>query len=214
MAGLEAHLLNFIKDILSAISYPGIFLLMMIEGFGIPIPSELTMPFSGFLASAEGGNKFVLPLAITVGAAGEIVGGIIAYALGYFGGRPILIRYGRFVLLSEDELERAEVWFGRYGDWIVLVTRLLPAIRSFIALPAGVVRMPFWRFLLYGALGSAIWSTALALLGHTLGQHWETVSNDVRRYNVVIVVVVVLLVAFAVYKRFSGARRESQRDAA
>ena len=214
MAGIEEHLLTFIKDVLSAISYPGIFLLMMIEGFGIPIPSELTMPFSGFLASAQGGNKFLLPAAIAAGAAGEIVGGIIAYVLGYFGGRPILVRYGRFVLLSEEELERGEAWFARYGDWVVFVTRLLPAIRSFIALPAGVVRMPFWRFLLYGAIGSVIWCTALTLLGHTLGQHWETVSSDIRRYNVVIVVVVVLLVAFAVYKRVSGGRRESQRDAA
>lgn len=213
MSGLEAHLLNLIKDVLAAISYPGVFLLMMIEGFGIPIPSELTMPFSGFLATSQGGNKFVLPLVIVVGAAGEITGGIIAYALGYYGGRPVLERYGQFVFLSSEELERAEVWFARYGDWIVFITRLLPAIRSFIALPAGVVRMPFWRFLLYGAIGSLIWCTVLALLGHTLGQHWESVSNDIRRYNVIIIAVVVLLVAFAIYKRVSTVRR-SERDAA
>lgn len=206
MAGLETHLLTFIKNVLSTVGYPGVFLLMTIEGFGIPIPSELTMPFSGFLTTTAGGSKFLLPAAIAVGAAGEITGGIIAYVLGYLGGRPVLERYGRAVLLSPEELERAEVWFGKYGDWVVLITRLLPAIRSFIALPAGVVRMPFWRFLLYGAIGSAVWCSVLAIIGRTLGQHWQTLSTDLRRYDVVIVVVVVLLIAFAVYKRVTAGR--------
>lgn len=201
MSGLESHLLTLVKDVLSTIGYPGVFLLMMIEGFGIPIPSELTMPFSGFLASSAGGNKFVLPVAILVGAAGEITGGVIAYAVGYYGGRPVLERYGRVVFLSPEELERGETWFGRYGDWIVLVTRLMPAIRSFIALPAGVVRMPFWRFLVYGAIGSLIWCTALAVLGHTLGDHWESVSSALRRYNLIIVAAVVLILGFAIFHR-------------
>lgn len=208
MAGLEAHILTVIKDLLAAIGYPGVFLLMTIEGFGIPIPSELTMPFSGFLASGAGGNKFVLPAVVAVGAAGEITGGILAYLLGYFGGRPVLDRYGRAVLLSPEELERAEVWFRRYGDWVVLITRLLPAIRSFIALPAGVVRMPFWRFLMYGAIGSIIWTGVLALVGHTLGQHWQTVSGDLRRYDLVLAVIVIALIAFAIYKRLTAGKRD------
>lgn len=206
MAGLEAHILTFIKDLLGAIGYPGVFILMAIEGFGIPIPSELTMPFSGFLASAAGGSKFSLPVVIGIGAAGEVSGGVIAYALGFFGGRPVLIRYGRLVLLSPAELERGEIWFGKYGDWVVLVTRLLPAIRSFIALPAGVVRMPFWRFLLFSAVGSIIWTTALALIGHALGQHWQSVSSGIRKYDVVIVAVVVILILFAIYKRVTAGR--------
>ena len=208
MAGLEQHLLTFVKNFLGTVGYPGVFLLMTIEGFGIPIPSELTMPFSGFLSTAAGGSKFLLPVAIVVGAAGEVTVGIVAYALGYYGGRPVLERYGRVVLLTEAELEKAQVWFWRYGDWVVLVTRLLPAIRSFIALPAGVVRMPFWRFLGYSALGSLIWCTVLAVVGRVLGQHWASVSSDLRRYDVVILVLIVLLVAFAVYKRLWGHRDE------
>lgn len=207
MGALESHLLSFIKDFLSSVGYPGIFLLMAIEGFGVPIPSEITMPFSGFLSSSAGGSKFLLPFAIVAGALGEITGGLAAYYIGYMGGRPVLARYGRVVLLSEEELERGHRWFEQYGDWVVLVTRLLPAVRSFIALPAGVVRMPFWRFLAFSALGSLIWCTALALLGHTLGQHWEQVSNDTRRYNVIIIAVLVLLIAFAIYKRVSTLRR-------
>jgi membrane protein DedA with SNARE-associated domain len=213
VAGLEQHILVFIKNFLTAVGYPGVFALMTIEGFGIPIPSELTMPFSGFLASAAGGSKFILPVAIAVGAAGEITGGILAYALGYFGGRPVLERYGRLVLLSPAELERGEEWFGRYGDWVVLITRLLPAIRSFIALPAGVVRMPFWRFLVYSAIGSAVWCAVLAVIGQTLGQHWASVSSSLRRYDIIIVIVVVALIVFAIYKRLTAGRgEEDQRE--
>jgi membrane protein DedA with SNARE-associated domain len=207
MAGLEQDLLTFVKNFLTSVGYPGVFVLMMIEGFGIPIPSELTMPFSGFLASSAGGNKFSLIPAIVVGAAGEVTGGVLAYWLGYFGGRRALERYGRFVLISADELERGESWFGRYGDWIVLGTRLLPAIRSFIALPAGVVRMPFWRFLIYGAIGSAIWCTVLVLIGHALGQNWNSVSSSLRKYDVIIIVALVLLVSFALYKRLTAGRK-------
>ncbi|HZU14783.1 MAG TPA: DedA family protein [Chloroflexota bacterium] len=210
MTGLEAHFLTLIKHLLTAIGYPGVFVLMTIEGFGIPIPSELTMPFSGFLSSAAGGHKFILPVVVAIGAAGEITGGIIAYALGYYGGRPILDNYGRVVFLSPEDLLSAERWFARYGDWVVLVTRLLPAIRSFIALPAGVVRMPFWRFLVYGTIGSVVWCAVLALIGNALGQHWQQVSSGASRYNVILLLVLVALIAFAVYKRLAagGLRRD------
>jgi membrane protein DedA with SNARE-associated domain len=180
---------------------------MAIEGFGVPIPSELTMPFSGFLTTGAGGSKFILVVAIIVGTIGEVSGGVVAYWIGHKGGRPILHRYGRAVLVSDEELEKAEIWFKKYGDWVVLVTRLLPAVRSFIALPAGVVRMPFWRFLLYSTIGSAVWCTVLAVIGMVLGQHWNSVSGDLRKYDVIIIVVVVALIAFAVYKRLQGVRR-------
>jgi membrane protein DedA with SNARE-associated domain len=212
MAGLEEHILTLIKNFLTTVGYPGVFLLMAIEGFGIPIPSEITMPFSGFLATAAGGSKFSLPVAIAVGSVGELAGGIFAYFLGYFGGRPILERYGKVVLLRTEELEKAETWFSRYGDWVVLVTRLLPAIRSFIALPAGVVRMPFWRFLLYGAVGTVVWCTVLALIGHALGQHWQTLGNNLRKYDVVILIAVVLLIVFAIYKRLTAGRGEIESE--
>jgi len=206
MAGLENHLLSFVKDFLSAVGYPGVFALMAIEGFGIPIPSELTMPFSGFLATSAGGNKFILPAAVLVGAVGEVTGGVLAYYLGYFGGRPVLERYGRIVLVSSADLEKGERWFARYGNWVVFVMRLLPAVRSFIALPAGVVRMPFSRFLAFSAAGSLIWCTALTLIGHTLGQHWNSVSGNLRKYDVVILILLVLLITFVVYKRLSAVR--------
>lgn len=209
MSGIEEHLLTFVKNFLSAAGYPGVFVLMAIEGFGIPIPSELTMPFSGFLSSSAGANKFVLPAAVVIGTAGEVAGGVVAYFVGYFGGRPAIRRYGRFVLISDEELEKGESWFGRYGDWIVLVTRLLPAVRSFIAFPAGVVRMPFWRFLAYSAVGSLVWCAVLAIVGHSLGQHWASVSTGLRRYDVLIVVLIVALIAFALFQRLKHHRRRA-----
>jgi membrane protein DedA with SNARE-associated domain len=212
MHGLETHILTFVKHFLSTVGYPGVFALMAIEGFGIPIPSELTMPFSGFLSSAAGGSKFSPVPVIAVGAAGEVFGGLLAYMLGYFGGRPVLERYGRLVLLSPDELERGETWFRRYGDWIVLAVRLLPAIRSFIALPAGVVRMPLARFLVYSAIGSTVWCAVLVIIGHALGQQWDNVSSSLSRYNPIIVAVVVLLIAFGVYKRVTAGRDDQEPE--
>jgi membrane protein DedA with SNARE-associated domain len=214
MGGLEAHLLTFVKDFLTSAGYPGVFLLMAIEGSGIPIPSELTMPFSGFLSTAVGGNKFVLSVAIIAGTLGEVTGGVIAYTVGYFGGRPVLQRYGRVVLLSEYELERGEKWFERYGDWVVLVVRLLPAVRSFIAFPAGVVRMRFWRFLLYSTIGSAAWCTMLALVGQALGKNWNSISNHLRGWDILVFVVLILLTAFTFYKRISTVRHRRRAAAA
>ena len=206
MGGLEEHILTFIKHFLGTVGYPGIFVLMAIEGFGIPIPSELTMSFSGFLTSGEGGNKMSLPVAITVGALGEVVGAVFAYGLGYWGGRPMLRRYGRLVFVGDDELQRGESWFIKYGDWIVLVSRMLPAVRSFIALPAGVVRMPLWRFVLYSLIGSSIWCAALVLIGHQLGQHWQSIGRDVRRYELILAVIAVGLGGYAIYVRLARRR--------
>lgn len=213
MANLETHLLDLVKNFLSAVGYPGVFLLMTIEGFGIPIPSELTMPFAGALTTSYGGFRFSLLPAVVVGAAGEWFGSTLAYYLGFYGGRPILDRYGRLVLLSPDELERAERWFGRYGDWVVLVSRLLPAVRSFIALPAGVVRMPYWRFAAYTALGSFLWCLVLVLIGHALGQHWNSVSTSLRKYDVLIFVAAAFLIVFGIYKRITAGRRASPQPA-
>jgi membrane protein DedA with SNARE-associated domain len=117
------------------------------------------------------------------------------------------------VLLSHDELERGHRWFERYGDWVVLVTRLLPAVRSFIAFPAGVVRMPFWRFLLFSAVGSAIWCSVLGVVGFELGKHWKSVSGSLRGWDVVLVLILVALIAFAVYKRLHSTRRRGEEAA-
>jgi membrane protein DedA with SNARE-associated domain len=180
-----------------------VFVLMALESACIPIPSEVVMPFAGYL-SYHG----TLSLAAVVIAAtlANVVGGLVAYAVGRVGGRPFILRYGRYILLSQRHLEQAESWFERRGDITVLICRMLPALRTFISLPAGVARMPVGRFLLYSAIGSLPWNFVLAYAGFKLGQYWSLVDTYVKPLTYVGALV---LVAAVVWFWF-GRRTRSQ----
>jgi membrane protein DedA with SNARE-associated domain len=186
------------------LGYPAVILMMAIESACIPLPSEIIMPFSGFLVSR---GDFNLHLAAASGAVGNLIGSIAAYAAGAYGGRGFIERYGRYVLISPHELARADRWFGRYGDWTVLVARMLPIVRTFISLPAGVSRMPFGRFVVFTFVGALPWCYLLTYIGKVLGDHWE----DIRYYfhGVDYAVAAVLVVMFAVwlYRHIRSARR-------
>lgn len=212
MGAFETHLLHLVTNVLTAIGYPGLFLLMAIEGFGIPIPSEVTMPFSGYLTTSPGGNVFSVPGAIIVGAAGEVFGSLVAFSIGFSGGRAVIDRYGHVFHLRAEEMERAETWFKRYGDWVIIVARLLPVVRGIISLPAGVVRMSVYRFALYSTVGSAVWCVLLVLFGHALGTHWKQVGNDVHQYNYVLIIIVALAVVAFVVREFLGRRASIRRQ--
>ena len=160
----------FIISLISGSGYLGIVLLMAIESACIPLPSEMIMPFSGYLVST---GRFSLIGVALAGAVGCNVGSIIAYYIGARGGRPLAERYGHYVLVTRHDLERAEHWFTRYGDWAVFFARLLPVVRTFIALPAGIARMNFVRFNIYTFLGSLPWCWALAYAGMKLGERWK-----------------------------------------
>jgi membrane protein DedA with SNARE-associated domain len=166
-----AALAIWIIAVISGGGYLGIVVLMAIESACIPLPSEIIMPFSGYLVST---GRFDLYLVATAGAIGCNVGSIAGYELGRHGGRPLIERWGKYVLMSAHELDRAERFFARWGDLTVLVCRLLPAIRSFIAFPAGVARMPLLRFHIYTFVGSWPWCFALAWVGMKLGDQWRT----------------------------------------
>lgn len=168
---LLAPIAAWIIGVISASGYLGIALLMAIESACIPLPSEIIMPFSGYLVST---GRFSLWAVATAGAIGCNVGSVAAYELGKRGGRPLVERYGRYVLMSVHDLARAEAFFARFGSITVLVCRLLPLVRSFIAFPAGVARMPLWRFHVYTFLGSWPWCFALAWVGMKLGAAWES----------------------------------------
>ena len=163
----------WITHIISEWGYTGIVLLMAIESACIPLPSEIIMPFAGFLVFK---GVFSWWGVATAGALGCVLGSIPAYYLGLWGGRAFILRYGRYVFLSAHDLERAEHWFARYGNWAVFWARLLPAIRTFIALPAGILRMPMLPFILYTFVGSWIWCAGLAYLGIQLGEHWKDIQ--------------------------------------
>src|SRR5689334_1171628 len=136
----------FVISVIAALGYPGIILLMAIESACIQLPSEIILPFSGYLAYT---GRFSLVGVATAGAIGCNVGSIVAYYAGVWGGRPFLVRYGKYVLISPREMAMADRWFERHGEWTVFVGRLLPVIRTFIALPAGIARMDFWKFNVY-----------------------------------------------------------------
>jgi membrane protein DedA with SNARE-associated domain len=166
-----AALHYFVVTVISTLGYPGVALLMGIESACIPLPSELIMPYAGFLVHI---GRFNLWLAALAGAIGCNLGSVIAYEIGYYGGRPLVERFGRVIWLSRHELDMADRLFQRHGGITILISRMLPVIRTFIALPAGVARMPRARFHLYTFVGSFPWCLGLAYVGLLLGERWDT----------------------------------------
>jgi membrane protein DedA with SNARE-associated domain len=174
-----AALTTFTISVISTTGYWGIVLLMAIESACIPLPSEIIMPFAGALtvpaiAAQYGRETFSLWWVATAGAIGCNVGSIVAYEIGYYGGRPLVERFGSWILITRHELEMADRFFARFGNWAVFISRLLPVIRTFIALPAGVARMPRIPFHIYTFLGSWPWCLGLAYVGQVLGERWNT----------------------------------------
>src|SRR2546430_8048304 len=165
----------FIIAIISMFGYAGVVLLMAIESACIPLPSEIIMPFSGYLVYT---GRFNLWLVSIAGAFGCVVGSLVAYWVGMYGGRPLIEKYGRYLLISNHDLNLADRWFDRFGEIIVFVGRLLPAIRTFIAFPAGVARMNLKKFVLYTFAGSLPWCLGLSYAGKKLAEQWDT---DLRR---------------------------------
>ena len=197
----------FVVATISQGGYLGIVLLMAIESACIPLPSEIIMPFSGYLVFT---GRFDLALVATAGAIGCNVGSALAYAVGYFGGRPLVERWGGYLLLSRHELELADHFFERYGAITIFVCRLLPVIRTFIALPAGIVRMPQAKFHLYTFLGSWPWCYALAYVGYRLGEQWDTdprLKQAFHDFHLVIVGAMALALAAYVWYRWKNRLR-------
>lgn len=161
---------GIIVSVISASGYLGIVVLMAVESACIPLPSEIIMPFAGYLVSTGQLNLWLVALA---GAVGCNIGSTIAYAIGYWGGRPLAERWGRYVLLNPHDIDVAERFFTRYGVATVFIGRLLPVVRTFIALPAGFAKMNMWKFQIYSFVGSLIWCLALAYAGDQLGIQWN-----------------------------------------
>lgn len=194
--GLLGH---FIIAAISHTGYLGIAGLMAIESACIPIPSEVIMPFSGYLVFL---GRFRLVWVALAGALGCNVGSIVAYAVGATGGRRLVESYGRYVLISRKDLEMADHWFDRFGDVTVFVARLLPVVRTFIALPAGVARMNFLRFNVYTFLGSFPWCLGLAYVGVKMGANWDTLGPYFHRFDGVLLLLFILAVVWFVAHRW------------
>ena len=206
LESIIASLAGLIIAIIGAGGYAGIALLMAIESACIPLPSEIIMPFSGYLVST---GRFELWAVATAGAIGCNIGSTLAYYVGYWGGRRAVERWGRYILLNPKDLERADGFFARWGSATVFVSRLLPVIRTFIALPAGIARMNQAKFQIYTFLGSWPWCFALAYVGMKLGKAWNsdpTLRNALHRFDAVIVAALLLGVAWYVWRHLKGAR--------
>lgn len=190
----------FIVGTISTLGYGGIVLLMAIESACIPLPSEIIMPFSGYLVSRGEMNLWLVGLA---GAVGCVVGSMVAYWVGMYGGRPLIEKYGRYVLISHHDLDLADRWFAKYGEVIVFVSRMMPVIRTFIAFPAGVARMNIPRFIIYTFAGSLPWCIGLAYVGQKLGEKWDkdpTLKNLFHRFDFIIGIVIVLAAAWWIWR--------------
>lgn len=179
---LEA-LASFIIAVISSMGLPGIVLLMGIESACIPLPSEVIMPFAGYLVFRGEHSLWGVALA---GALGCVIGSVPAYYLGMYGGRPLIERYGRYILMSPRDLDLADRWFARHGEATVFFARLLPVVRTFIAFPAGVARMEMKRFLVYTFAGSLPWCLGLAYVGMELGERWPVLKGYFHKFDLVI----------------------------
>src|SRR5437763_6381846 len=200
----------FIVATISTLGYAGIVLLMAIESASIPLPSEIIMPFSGYLVYT---GRFNIWLVSIAGAFGCVVGSLAAYWVGMYGGRPLIEKYGRYVLISHHDLDLADRWFARFGEIIVFASRLLPVVRTFIAFPAGVARMNLTRFTVYTFLGSLPWCLGLAYVGQVLREQWdknETLKSWFHRFDFLIGVVILTGAAWWVWRHLKHSRPQEQ----
>lgn len=219
MSQILDQLRIIIEQIITGIGYPGITVVMFTENVFPPIPSELVMPFAGFLAAR---GEFTFVGVVVAGVIGSVLGALVLYYIGVWADelliRNFIRRYGRWFLLSENDLNRALSFFGKYGEAVVFFGRLIPIIRSIISIPAGMNRMPLPKFLFFTALGTTIWTGVLAYAGVFLGENWEAVLDIVDQYQditlVVLVILVVIFVATRLMQRFRGQKTSATEEVA
>ncbi|MBI2542742.1 MAG: DedA family protein [Candidatus Aenigmarchaeota archaeon] len=196
VSSLIAIFITKITEIVATIGYPGIFILMVMESAALPVPSEAVMPFAGYLATQGRFNIWIVTL---VGTLANVVGSLIAYYLGLHLGRRFIIRYGKYFFLKERFLVISEDWFKKYGEKSVFFSRLLPVVRTFISLPAGIGKMNVFKFSLYTFLGSLPWNFALTYVGFWLGENWHVISDYFHIADIVIVGFIALAILYIIF---------------
>ncbi|HEY3187493.1 MAG TPA: DedA family protein [Solirubrobacteraceae bacterium] len=204
LASITDPLVNFATNVVGDLGLPGIFILMVLESACIPIPSEATMLFAGFNVDK---GEYTLIAATLVAASANVVGSWIAYAVGYFGRVDLIEKHGHLLFIRKHHLEIADRWFARHGDATVFFTRLLPIVRTFISLPAGVAKMPFWRFTVLTFLGCLPWMFALTFIGKQVGERWETWKDSLHYVDYAVAAAIVIGIVLLVVRR-----RRSSRD--
>jgi len=204
ISDILAQLANFIIRIISDSGYFGITFLMALESACIPIPSEIIMPFAGYLVAIK---KLSLIWIIIWGAIGNLTGSVIAYWAGAYGGRSFILKYGKYILLKQEELDKAQKFFDKYGNFSIFFSRILPIIRTFISFPAGIAKMSFRKFCFYTFIGSLIWSAILSCVGVFLGENWESIGIYFRKFDWLIVILLIIFVVLFLYKKLRKKQR-------
>ncbi len=223
LAFIDQTVIPFLETLYGAVGYLGVMFAMAIESAMIPLPSELILPFAGFLVSDPSkiepitGQPWSFWIVVVVATLGNTIGSLIAYAIGAYGGRPFLQRYGKYLLIREHELEIADEFFARWGAQTAFFSRLLPIVRTFISFPAGVARMDLRKFVVYSTAGAFLWSTALVWAGVQLGENWEEIRRVLQPFDLLIAVgvagLVVVLLWFRLGRPFPGRQRPADPGA-
>ncbi len=194
---LTAPIVDFAIHLMQSAGYTGVVVLMVAESMILPVPSEAVMPFAGFLI-ADGTFSWVG--VIFFSTLGSIVGSLISYWIGAAGGRPLVQRWGKYVLVTHHDLDITDRFFQRYGGWAVFIARFIPVVRHFISIPAGVAKMPLAKFLLATVIGAALWNTFLAWIGVKLGENWERIRQYGEKIDLVVILLLAILLAAYIYR--------------
>lgn len=204
-------LAEYFTAIIAKLGYLGAGFLMGLESMVAPVPSELVMPFVGFLV-AEG--KFTWTMSIVATSIGSVIGSLASYAMGYWGGRPVVMKIGKYLLLNERDLEWTERWFARHGSWTIFVSRFIPVVRHLISIPAGLGKMRLLPFCVYTLIGATLWNVFLLWCGYVLKQNWEKVEHYSKQLDVVVIILGIAAAIWFVKTHLARARRVStDRDA-
>lgn len=205
--GITERIAAVAVAIISASAYPGIFVLMMLESMFFPVPSEAVMPFAGFLI-VDG--TLTWTGTILFATLGSLVGSIISYTIGYYGGKTFIIKFGRFFLLKEKHLDMSERFFTRHGQITIFASRFIPVVRHFISIPAGAGKMNFIRFCIYTLLGAGIWNAFLTYLGYKLKQNWDSVMHYSHYIDTGILVVLIIALGYYIYKIYKNLTKKDE----
>lgn len=201
-----------VRDFVLQLGYPGLFVLIVLESTMVPIPSLLVMPFAGYLATLPPPEGFSLPAILAINSGAALTGSLLSYLLGAAGGKPLLLRYGKYVFVRARDIHRTEQYFARHGGITIFIGRFLPVVRHLISIPAGIARMPLAQFLTLTFLGATLWGGGLMVLGYELGSRWEAVATKAKRVDLLVAAAVVLVI-LALAIRFV-LRRRRERDTA
>ena len=203
-----------------AVGYVGVAVAVALETIIAPIPSEVILPMAGWKVSQSAADPTVvepltglpwnIPMAVAFATIGSLVGALVGYAIGAWGGRPILDRWGGYVGIGAEDLDRADRWFEKYGSWAVFLGRMVPLVRTFVSYPAGISHMHLGRFILYSTLGSLPWNLALIYAGFVVGENYEQIAEALKPYEYLIYAIVLVVVGFLVARWIIGKRRRSE----